>query len=186
MAALDTAVSDLMISPLTGKVKFSFPSVSIDSTSYKEVKTAIDGGKITVVHDPKLGSRNARYRYTHNKILVGFSSITTPDQSALLVHECTHAVFDIAGKGLVVKRSEAAGYIAHCLYYYYANEAVLSSGKAKVNFPDPVLSAAWDVAAKARVNSSLTDDDLKALFAEIAKSDTYKDRYDKDEPYDGV
>ena len=49
-----------------------------------------------------------------------------------------------------------------------------------------VLSAAWDVAAKARGNSSLTDEDLKTLFAEIAKSDSYKDRYDKDEPYDGV
>lgn len=186
MAALDTAVSDLMISPLTAKVKLSFPSVSIDATSYKGVRAAIDGGKITVVHNAELGSKKARYRYTHNKIMVGFSSITTVDQSALLVHECTHAVFDIAGKALQVMRSEAAAYVAQCLYYYYANEAVLSSGKGKVNFPDPVLSAAWDVAAKARSNSSLSDDDLKTLFAEIAKSKNYKDRYDKDEPYDGV
>jgi hypothetical protein len=65
-------------------------------------------------------------------------------------------------------------------------EAAFSSGARKPTFASEKLSAAWDVATKARANPALSDEDIAPLLAAIAKDPTYKDRHDKDEPYDGV
>jgi hypothetical protein len=186
MAGLATAVGDLMIAPYTSKIKLAFGAISLDANSYKAVKTAIDGGKITVQHDAKMGSRSGRYRYTHNTMFLGFPSITTQDQQALVVHESTHAAFDIAGKALKVSHSEAAAYIAQCLFFYYANEPALSTGNVKPTFASPILQAAWDAAMLARPTGTVTEKDLEKLLAAIAKDADYKDNHDQDEAYDGV
>ena len=86
---------------------------------------------------------------------------------------------------MLVSHSEAAAYVAQCLYYYYINEAALASGKTPT-FNNALLKAAWDVATKARQNSSLSDQDIKPLLDEIAKDSSYKDRVTQNENYDGV
>jgi len=111
--------------------------------------------------------------------------VNTGDKEALVIHECTHAACDIAGKTVVVSHSEAAAYVAQCLYFYYINEAALASGKTPT-FNDPILKAAWDVATIARQNSSLSNQDIATLIAEISKHPTYKDRATQDVNYDGV
>ena len=186
MDNLDTKVSAILAKAETGKIKFSLGAISIDSNAYKQVKTNIDNGKIKVVYDAKVGAGTAKYRYTHNTLRLGFQVIDTADKEALIIHECTHAACDIAKKALLVSHSEAAAYVAQCLYFYYLNEAALATGNVQPTFKSGILTAAWDVATKARQNSSLSDKDIEKLLAEIAKDSKYKDRHSQNEDYDGV
>jgi len=184
MGALETQVVKVLTKAETGKIKFSLGVISIDSNSYKQVKTNIDNGKIKVVYDSKLGKNAAKYRYTHNTLFLGFQLADTGDREALIIHECTHAVCDIAKKALLVSQSEAAAYVAQCLYFYYLNEAALAKGTVQPTFKSGILQAAWDVATKARQNSSLSDKDTEKLIAEIAKDPAYKSK--QSYAYDGV
>lgn len=186
MSALTDAVGAVLDKVETGRIVFSLGGISIDANSYKGVKTQIDAGKIKVEHNPKIGTNNGVYRYTANTLFLGFQTADNLDREALIVHECCHAAMDIAAKTVRVAHSEAAAYVAQCLYFYYRNEAAFSSGARKPTFASEKLSAAWDVATKARANPALSDEDIAPLLAAIAKDPTYKDRHDKDESYDGV
>ena len=184
MSDLKTQVSNVLAKTATAKIKFSLDGISIDANAYKQVKTNIENGKIQVNYSDKIGA-TAKYRYTHNILFLGFKNIDNSDKEALVIHECTHAACDIAGKAVLVSHSEAAAHVAQCLYYYYINEAALASGN-KPTFKSSLLKAAWDVAMTARQNSTLSDEDIKTLMAEIAKHPTYKDGANQNENFDGV
>ena len=186
MGALETSVSNLMAKAETGKIKFTLAGIAIDSTSYKAVKDCVDNAKIKVSYDATLGANAAKYRYTHNTLFLGFQPVTGQDKEALVVHECTHAACDIAKKSLLVSNSEAAAYVAQSLYFFYMNEKVLADGKVKPTFKSGILQAAWDVATQARATPSLTNEHIKKLLEEIAKDAAYKDRYTKNDDFDGV
>jgi len=150
------------------------------------VKTAIQNDKIKVVYVASMGSKNGAYRYTHNELRLGFKRADSDfDRQALIIHECTHAIFDIAGKPMTVSDSESAAYIAQCLYFYYVNQAAIDGG-AKATFANAILSAAWDAAMKAIKKPDLTEDDLKALRKAISENSKYKDRHNKKDKYDGI
>jgi len=186
MGDLEKKVSYVLTKTETGKIKFSLGSISIDSNSYKQVKTQIDNGKIKVVYSKEIGANAAKYRYTHNTLFLGFQSVNDIAKEALIIHECTHAAFDIAKEALLVSHSEAAAYIAQCLYFYYCNEQALSTGNVKPTFKSKILKAAWNVATKALQNSSLSDNDIKELLAEIVRDPVYKKRHKQQEKYDGL
>ena len=186
MSDLKTQVSNVLAKAETSKINFSLPTIAIGSNSYKDVKTNIDSGKITVAYDIKVGANAAKYRYTANTLFLGFSLVDNADKEALIIHECTHAACDIAKKTLLISHSEAAAYVAQCLYFYYLNEKALSTGK-QPTFKSGILQAAWDASTKARNNNgSLSAKDIEKLISEIVKNPTYKDGNTKSETYDGV
>lgn len=176
----------LLSKPEVSKIKFSFGTISVNSATFQKVKNAVKTGKIKVSYNSKLGVGQAKYRYTHNTLFAGFRSTAgITDRESLLVHECTHAAFDIAGKKLVRQNSEAAAYIAQCLYFYYKNEKAIKAG-SKPTFKHTILKAAWAVAMKAVVNSTLSAADLKPLMDAISKNPLYLKRYMAKVPYDGI
>ena len=136
--------------------------------------------------NPKLPANKAIYRYTHNTLFLGFNTGLNADKEALIVHECTHAAMDIAGKTLQRNYSEAAAYIAQCLFFFYKNKAALSKPGIKPKFRSSLLRKAWEVAMKALKSSVLTNKDIKPLLSEIAKHPLYKRRHLKNVAYDGV
>lgn len=186
MSALSDAVGAVLDRVETGRISFTLGAITIDSNSYKGVKTQIDAGKIKVEYKAKAGTNGGIYRYTANTLFLGFQTVDNMDREALIVHECSHAAMDIAAKTVRVSHSEAAAYVAQCLYFYFRNEAAFSSGARTPTFASAILTAAWDVATKARANPKLADDDIAPLLTAIANDSTYKDRHDKDEKFDGV
>ncbi len=183
---MKTMVTSLLSKSVVKKIKFKSGSISIDSQSFQQVKTKINGGNIKIVYKAKLGGKKAIYRYTHNTLFVGFQATGgNADREALLVHECTHAALDIAGKKMLVKQSEAAAYIAQCLYFYYKNEAAIKKG-SKPQFANALLREAWKVAMKAVHNSTLNNTDIQPLLTAVANHPLYKKRHSKQVEYDGV
>ncbi len=186
MGSLESMVTTVLSKPEVAKIKFSFGVVSIDSSSYLKVKNAITGGKIKVSYRASLGPQRAIYRYTHNTLFVGFRTAAgNADREALVVHECTHAACDIAGKKMLVKESEAAAYIAQCLYFYYKNEKAIKSG-AKPTFANDILKTAWAAAEKVAGGGALSSADLQPLFSAISRNPIYRKRHSAQERYDGI
>lgn len=93
---------------------------------------------------------------------------------------------DITGKTLLVKYSEAAAYVAQCLYFYYANEPAFAVQTP--TFGNKVLQAAWDLATLVRntKNGILTMADIAGLLKEISANPLYKKTADTDAKYNGV
>jgi hypothetical protein len=132
-----------------------------------------------------MGVNRAVYRYTHNVFRLGFRSIGgSADRQALLVHESTHAIFDIGATDMKVKESEAGGYIAQCMFYYFLNEAAIRGG-ASPTFRSLILRAAWPIAVAAVGTPSIPVSSLGPLYAAIANDRTYRDEAEDDIDYDG-
>lgn len=172
--------------PEIRKIAFGFGTIYINALSFESVKEAIKKDKIKVEYKSSLGANTAKYRYTANTLFLGFKDTGgSTDREALIVHECVHAIFDIAGKTMLVKQSEAAAYVTQVLYFYYRNESVILAGSTPT-FKDPILKAAWDVAMIARRRSNITEKEVAPLYTAISKHSLYKNNYNNDEKYDGV
>ncbi len=184
------ALKDLVIATLdnanVGRIAFNFGPVRVGSAGYTQVKEAVRADRITVVHVPSLGANRASYRYTHNVFRLGFTSLGGgADKQALLVHEATHAIFDINDMDMKVKESEAGAYIAQCLFFYYVNEQAIRDG-ASPTFADPILRAAWTIAVAATTNPNIAATSLEPLYRAIADSRQYRDEAEDDIDYDGA
>ena len=180
-------VMTVLSRPEVAKINFTLETIKIDSSSFQKVKSKIQGKKITVVYSKKIGTGIAKYRYKLNRLVLGFRATGgNGDKEALIIHECTHAACDIAGKAMLLTHSEAAAYVAQALYFFYRNEAALSKPGVKPTFASTLLREAWEVSKKARANPKLSKDDIKKLLGIIAKHPLYKKRHSKKEAYDGV
>ena len=180
------AILSTLNRPEICQIAFGFNNVYINAMSFEDVKSALKKGKITAVHSKKLGSKRCKYQYTKNKFVLGFKNLSgDPDREALIVHESVHAVFDVKVKPMSVQQSEAAAYIAQCLFYYYRNQAALGGGM-EVSFGDPILRAAWGVSKLCRHRSMLEPAELTPLYDAIATHKLYQDTYDDTDDYDGV
>lgn len=180
-------VTDVLNMPDVARIAFTFGTIAVGTVGFAAVKAALISGQMTVEIDKKRGNGHAVYRYTHDKFIMGFASAAgNADLQALVVHEAVHAGFDAAATVMLVKESEALAHIAQCLFFYYVNEVALSGGTSVPAFRDPILKAAWPVSQIALTRPALTAADLDPLFTAISVHATYKDRYDKSEPYDGL
>ncbi len=179
-------VTDVLNKPAIRKIAFSFGSIYINASRFASVATAIGNDKITVRYKSSLGSKNGSYVYTANKLLLGFKKTKGDgDREALIVHECVHAAFDITGTAIIVKHSEAAAYIAQCVYFYYQNEGLFTSG-GSISFSNPILKAAWKVAMITKKRSRIKNSEMAPLYLAISKHSLYKKSYNKTDNYDGV
>lgn len=183
MADIVTEVLEL---PSTLRIAFSFGAVTVGNAGFKSVVDALAAGKITIVVNPKLGANTAVYSFKKNRFSFGFKGAAgNGDRESLVVHESVHAALDVSKSPLRVKQSEAAAYIAQCLYYYYRNESEFSGGRSPT-FGDPILKAAWPVSQIVLTRAKLEDADVEPLFKAIAEHALYKGRADNTDDFDGV
>jgi hypothetical protein len=176
-----TVLDDALVSRIT----FRFGPVNIAAAGYDAVKAAVQSDRITVVHIPDLGTNKAVYRYTHNQFRLGFTSLGgSADRKALILHEATHAIFDINATRMKEKQSEAAAYIAQCMYFYFLNEAAIRGGATPTFSGNAILTAAWPIAVGAISTPQIADTALAPLFTAIANDRQYN--AEADVVFDGV
>lgn len=184
------ALKDLVINTLdnanVSRIVFSFGPVTVNAAGYTSVKEAVRADRITVVYVPALGANVAVYRYSHNVFRLGFRSIGgSADKQALLVHESTHAIFDINDMDMKVKESEAGAYIAQSMFFYYLNEQAIRGG-ATPTFQNPILRAAWPIAQAATSTPNISIPSLAPLYTAIANSRQYGGQAEDDIDFDGA
>lgn len=159
------------------KIKFKIDSFAVGPRSYAKVAGLIRIGRIRVEYNWSVGT-SAYYYEKLNKIEVGFAATSSLTKRAQIVHECTHAVFDVHRYSKsTVATSEAAAFVAECLF-------------ARINSPKPddpnyrlyddkeekdrIYRAAWQIAGKILKGKTPTPDDYSGLKKAVLKHSDYK------------
>jgi hypothetical protein len=167
------------------RIAFRFGPVNVTGAGYGSVKSAVQADRITAIHVPELGMNAAVYRWTANQFRLGFNSLGgSADRKALIVHEATHAIFDMGSTRMKEKESEAGAYIAQCMFFFFVNEAAIRGGATPTFSNNPILAAAWTIAVAAIATPQIADAALAPLFTAIANDRHYN--AEADLAFDGV
>lgn len=166
----------ILRNPAIARIKFKIDSFAVSPRSYAQVAGLIKDGRIRVEYNWGVGT-SAYYYEIKNKIEVGFTAATSLTKRAQVVHECTHAAFDVhLYSKSTVATSEAAAFVAECLF-------------ARINSPKPddpeyrlyddkeekdrIYRAAWKIAGKILSGKPPSADDYASLKAAVLKHPDY-------------
>lgn len=178
---------DVLKDKNTRRISFTLGNAKVNSAEYKLVAAALKDKSIAVSYNKDLGSDEGRYHYKpRNKFIMGFNAVgANESRMALVVHEASHAVFDLNKTKLKVKESEAAAYIAQALYFYYAWGYDEEGEFEEPTFSTGILTASWAAAKSVAGGGSPSDDELSEIYKELDKHSHYHGRLDVDETFDG-
>lgn len=168
----------------TQKIKpFSFGGIGFDPKTFPVLAGFIDRGQVRVDDSGKDGM--AEYDYKTNTIILGFTWTIDHVKEALIVHECTHAVYDVAKTKMSTAISEAIAYIVQCQYLLVKRgdgKRLTSPSKAK----DLVFELAWKIAAKIQQGGKPTLSEQNALQSAMARHPYYMANAAGDAGFDGL
>jgi hypothetical protein len=105
-----------------GRIRFTFPlagggTITISPQTFRDVSRAVEQGDIDVdPHAALPAGADAQYDPDIDTLGVASQHIGR-QQEGVLLHECTHAWFDINSTNIGVQDDEAAAYVVDALYY---------------------------------------------------------------------
>jgi len=202
----DRKARDLVLAVLkhaaVAKISFTLNKRSVSPELYAKVAEAIDAGKITVLYAPALLPAKVSGRYYpvlangdgsefYDVLVLRFYALGPKlgDQitaAQLIVHECTHAGFDMLKlKKMTHLEHEAASYIAGARF---AVEAMIAKrgDPAKVTFLTKLETAAWQIALKEAKGETVPKSLYNDLDVAISNDPEYKDEAASYAVNDGV
>ena len=168
----------------TQKIKpFSIGGVGFDPNTFPLLAGFIDRGKIKVDDSGQDGM--AEYDYATNTIFLGFTWCIDPVKDALILHECTHAVYDVANTKMSTDVSEAIAYIVQCQLAFIKlgdRKRLSSPNSAK----DLVFELAWKIAVKLQQGVKPNATEKSNLLAAVGRHPFYMKNASADAGYNGV
>ncbi|MBK7707623.1 MAG: hypothetical protein IPN69_06665 [Acidobacteria bacterium] len=182
--AKKTVTGDLRDSDVQKIKSFSFGGIGFDPKTFPLLADFIDRGQIKVEYDSEKGGM-AEYDYKTNTIVLGFTWCLDSVKDALIIHECTHAVYDVAKTKMSTAISESIAYIVQCQYLLVKRgdgKRLTSPNKAK----DLVFELAWKIAAKLQNGQSVDLTDKSNLQEAVSKHPFYMGKSAGDAGFDGV
>jgi hypothetical protein len=114
-------VLDLLRGPTAGRIRFTFPffagTVTISPVSFRHVANAIERGHVhlDVTNAFPPGVAGQYVSGTPNTLRI--KPIIGRVEEGLVLHECTHAVFDLTHTRVNGNDDEAASYVVDALYF---------------------------------------------------------------------
>lgn len=161
-------------------IAFSFPAtaggtVTVNSTTFQRVATAIRGGQITLVitnsFPAGVGAEYLPTTYASRPGIAANTMRVRPQISRLytagLLHEAVHASFDLVrSAGVNALNQEAAAYIAEYIYYR-------RTGVAARRVADGIRNAARPIAEAVIRGQAITGAQITALTAAISGHPVY-------------
>lgn len=186
MALIDD-VSNTINSAAIQNLNFTVVGNAVSPGIYTQVRNKITSGDLTAAKDPNMNGVVGRYDYTNDKFWFGFPATDgDPFRRGLVVHEATHAAYDINQITVPVKVAESLAYLAQALFIYHDNKQAVDDG-AEVTFEDAAMTAAWSLSEAARTEAkAYTEAELRPLYTAIDSMQRYHGRGDDDEVTDGV
>jgi hypothetical protein len=114
-------VLDLLRGPVAGRIRFTFPffagTVTISPVSFRHVANAIERGhlRLDVTNTFPPGVAGQYVSGTPNTLRI--KPISGRVEEGLVLHECTHAIFDLTHTRVNGNDDEAASYVVDALYF---------------------------------------------------------------------
>jgi hypothetical protein len=192
----DEAARQMVLSVLRGpamrRMTFGVGFLIIHASYYEDVAKAIDAGTIQVKVNPALGHMAYYYpQATPARIEVA----PVVHDKGLIVHECTHAIFDMLKLTTYVEQSEAFGYLSQALY----NQLVRGGPPASrymvsQDFADILSWGSWQLifdestrlANKLSTSFWIGDWEAADLYAGVRNANVYRARVGHVETNDGI
>jgi hypothetical protein len=181
-------VLDALRSPTARRMNFGLGRFFISAGSYEQVADAIDRGFIHVKVQSSFHNR-AEYHPDINEIWLAPGT-----SQSLIIHECTHAIFDLRKYTSAVEESEGIAYVAQELFDELKSgprgRYIVSSDPA-----DPVSWVAWqsifDMATALAKRIAAGDPwimtkDAQFFYWAIKNANFYRSRVGATESGDGI
>jgi len=184
--------------PAVGRMSFGVGRVFIIAYDYERVAKAIESGIITVHVDSRLPAHMAEYWSGRGPTALDkANSFAVPpggSDVSLLIHEATHAIFDIQNRASYTAESEGVAYVAQALFsrlkYGPSARYIVSQDPAHV-----ISWIAWqaifdqasmlaEILTKVKP-PYVTEDQAKLLYWAISNTVTYTNQ-GSSTSYDGV
>lgn len=168
----------------TQKIKsFSLGGVGFDARTFPVLAGYVERNQIRVDDSGKDGM--AEYDYNTNTIILGFTWTLDHVKDALILHECVHAVYDVAKTKMPVAVNEAIAYVVQCQYLLVKRgdgKRLSSPNRQK----DLVFELAWKMAAKIQKGEAPTASEKSSLLAAIGQHPFYMHNASSEVAVNGV
>jgi hypothetical protein len=174
-AELLKGLAEILLSPACQYIDFSYRGFRVNGRSYRAVVTAMLDDKIhlTVLKKPLKDGAIAAYGNDSNSIFFPPNfSFSAPTAAVVIVHECTHASFDVlyAGSRLHTLYNEAMAYLAMAVFNNFAPPHMQS--------PWPNFKGLWTAVAKAAPNvqkgAAIDEKMMKTITNELQKDPRFR------------
>lgn len=164
-------LAEILLSPACQYIDFSYHGFRVNGHSYRAVVTAALDDKIhlNVLSKPFSDGAAAAYNGDSNSILFPPNfAFTAPRAPVILVHECTHASFDVlyAGSRMQTLYNEAMAYLAMAVFNNFA--------PPHMQYPLANFTGLWSAVAKAAPNVKrgvAIDEKMMQVITDALQSD---------------
>lgn len=192
----DQVVRNLVLStlrePVMVRMNFAVGFIVITAWHYAEIAKLVEAGKIVVKSNPDLGHIALYYGDSKPPRIEAAPAMT---DRGLIVHESTHAIFDMLRLTTRVQESEGFGYLSQALYGWLSRGGPPASRYIVSHDPtNPISEAAWQLifdesarlAGILSTKSWISEDDAKDLYAAVSHANIYVSRVGNVETNDGI
>lgn len=146
----------ILTHPAVGGLRFTLLGQHVSPALYASVAKAIMSGRIAVIHEPRLNDifAGGLYAPEADALMLPFSEIAGSWafqrlQEATIIHECTHAGFDISRTAMFDWYNEVLAYVAGYLF------VVLSLARQNIG-PDKFVLGHSGLAENAALQAGLS------------------------------
>ena len=114
-------VLNLLRGPVAARIRFKFPfafgTVTIAPASFQRVARGIETGEIHLDFTTHFDQGVAGLYSSGTPNTLDVAPLIGRSEEGLLLHECTHAVFDLTRTQVTDNEDEAAAYVVDALYF---------------------------------------------------------------------
>lgn len=159
---------------------------NIRGRHYLNAANRMVDGAIRIRYDAKVGKKLSEYDSARNALALPWYRVNTVTRQALVVHEATHIVLDMMkAKGLWIVESEAAAYMAQCLYarIQWGGKRRLTDGNGDLDYLFQVATDAADVILGGGSPDVMM---IEELLHAVKDYEPYRATWNKTAQFDGV
>lgn len=185
MADIKSTITGVLRGSDTQKIRsFAFNGKGFAPGVFPILADMIDGGSIKAEHDSSK-SGMAEYDYGTNTLYLGFNEATSLTRKALILHEATHAVYDMVSTKMSVADSESIAYIVQCQYARANNSDPSQRLTGNTPEKDKVFELAWEIAGKLLGGTKPSQTDYNSLVDAVSKHPYYMGKAAADAGFNG-
>ncbi|MEP7362432.1 MAG: hypothetical protein ABI972_04185 [Acidobacteriota bacterium] len=177
--------------PVMPRMTFGVGFLIISASYYEQIAKAIEAGKIVV----KLVPAHGHMAYYYSGAVPALIELGSSAGDGLIVHECTHAIFDLLKLTTSVQQSEAFGYLSQQLHEWLTRGGPPASRYiVSADYADPGSWVSWQaifdestrLAGKLATSHWVDESDAAALYTAIKGANSYRSRVGNVETNDGI
>jgi len=156
-----TTILDTLRSRECQQIRFTLAGITITGGGYLRVARTLERGSIQLVRSLSLPAGKMAYNWRYN-----FIAVNRDPSENLIIHECTHARNDMAGRAIQVVDDEVTAYVAQLIYMKLKDPRLRSFAAVGAIARNTPLAVSQCVATGARQPCEMATAGMASMIAE--------------------